>query len=170
MRPAGGWVQLTAGDEQRVAQFLGRESSPREGVVPRRRLRRARCLLVGRAEQDLAVEGLEAPSGCDELSCQVVEELGVSRFAPRVPKSLGVATRPRPKCQCQTRLTITRGCERIGGIGQPIRQLQPAAGPGRLDLLAAEHVGELARDFRAEVGRLPRRCNRVLCGTPSDTA
>ena len=27
---------------------------------------------------------------------------------PRLPKSLVVATMPRPKCQCQRRLTITR--------------------------------------------------------------
>ena len=44
------------------------------------------------------------------ISCtgEPIEQLGMTRPEPRVPKSLGVPTRPRPKWCCQTRLTITR--------------------------------------------------------------
>ena len=36
--------------------------------------------------------------------------------APFLPKSLGVSTMPRPKCQCQRRFTITRAVRGFSGL------------------------------------------------------
>ena len=48
--------------------------------------------------------------------------------SPSRPKSLEVATSPRPKWYCQSRLTITRVGQRVVGPGQPAGQGRPPAG------------------------------------------
>ena len=49
---------------------------------------------------------------------------------PLKPKSLGVSTRPVPKCACQSRLTMTRANSGIARAGDPGGQAFPALGLG----------------------------------------
>ena len=74
------------------------------------------------------MQGLEMPAMRDELRRQPVEQLGMAGGSPRRPKSLGVATRPRPKWSCQSRLTITRVESGLSGSAEPAGQGKPATG------------------------------------------
>ena len=69
-----------------------------------------------------------------------------------MPKSLGVATSPLPKCYIQTRLTRTRGGQRILRVGDRPRQLQPSAA-----LLEGRAVGSPSSSQECRGTALPGR-------------
>ena len=54
-------------------------------------------LLIDGTEQNGAMQALEPPAAAKQLAGQPIEQFGMEGGSPRVPKSLGVATRPRPR-------------------------------------------------------------------------
>ena len=58
---------------------------------------------------------MDQPLSMNRLAKEV-EELGMGGGSPLTPKSLGVETRPTPKCSCQIRLTITRAVNGLSGL------------------------------------------------------
>ena len=82
----------------------------------------------------------------------------------RAPKSLGVATMPRPKWCCQSRLTITRAVSGWSGRVSHARQRRPAAGRARRRQrpAAAALAGSMTetkrrRDLGSRARESPRR-------------
>ena len=112
---------------------------------------------------------LDGPAAVDEASGQVVEQFGMVGGSPRVPKSLGVLTRPAPKWCCQMRLTMTRAVRWDRGPGEPVRELQPAAGLlRRRDGLAAEDLEEAPRHDFAGAVRIAAFVERDVVRLPLD--
>ena len=72
-------------------------------------------LLIGAGCDDQLVQFLEAPTFLDEVGCKVIEKFRMEGGPVSVPKSLVWATRPRPKCCCHTRLTMTRAVKGFCG-------------------------------------------------------
>ena len=78
---------------------------------------------------DEAVQRLDVPAALDEPRRQPIEQLGMRRLVvPGCRSPPAVATRPRPKCIFQIRLTTTRAASGLSGLGEPARQSEPVAG------------------------------------------
>ena len=118
---------------RRAVGDSGRRASGSPGR-PRGRPAIAAATTAGtRAGDDQPVHRLEAPA---RATSSAASQSSSSRWlgsSPIRPKSLDVPTRPRPKCPCQSRLTITRAV--IGWSGRVShsasarrRPLEPAEG------------------------------------------
>ena len=108
-------------------------------------VRRAR-LPVGGREHDLAVQPLERPAVRDEPGRQVVQQFRMRRpLALRCRNRSASPTSGLPKCQPQTRLTITRAAS--GAASVTIRSASSSLRSrcGRLRLALGEDGQEAAR-------------------------
>ena len=79
--------------------------------------------------------------------------------APRTPKSLGVATMPRPKWCCQRRFTITRAVSGLSGLATHFASADEAADPATPEQIArvaaaAEGLPSVERSFCNSAGLL----------------
>ncbi len=86
--------------------------------------------------------GLSRQSLGDQLGGQPVEQLGMAGDSPRTPKSLGVATIPRPKWCCQRRLTTTRA---VRGLSERVSQRARASASARGGTGGVRWTGEMPR-------------------------
>ena len=82
---------------------------------------------------DQSVQRLDRPAVLDERRASQSSSSGWVGGLPRVPKFDGVATIPRPKWCCHTRLTITRAVRGLcGEVSQSASSSRPLSlGPGR---------------------------------------
>ncbi len=125
------------GFEQRVADLLGVQALARkrpQQLVARIDLLRVgarrRRLAVGRRQQDLALQFLDAPAVLHELGREVVQQLGVGRLDAHLAEVAdrfddAVAEHLRPLAVDEH----ARG-ERVVGRGDPVRDRGAAAGRG----------------------------------------
>ena len=91
---------IAAAARATTADFVGRRRCS-AGV--------ARALAVGRGEHQLAQQFLETPTLLVlKAKREMIEQFGMRRRVPEVPKSSTVSTMPTPKSCSHTRLTITR--------------------------------------------------------------
>ena len=76
-----------------------------------------RRLTIGGRRDDQPVHRLEAPAVRDHLARPASRAARGARAVPPLkPRSLGVSTRPVPKCACQSRLTTTRAKSGLCGL------------------------------------------------------